>query len=159
MAKLQVPMDDNLLKAAKLHAIQHDTTLKDLISEALKAYIGTTPTITSTSNTMLHSNTTNTTTTPNTTSKSNTSSRPTKKKKPEPEPVIVADEEYVPMEVTVDEDMDWQPPTTQDFYGKFEPPAYLKPGEFDHDPLKYSDPIEETTIKPKKVEDDDWKAF
>jgi hypothetical protein len=152
LKQIGVRLEEELIKKVKMLAIEEGISVQDVFKTVLESYFDN----------KLTNKQDNKITSKNDNKLTSEQVKKTTKKKPEPEPVIVDGEEYVPMEVIVDEDMDWQPPTTQDFYGKFEPPAYLKPGEFDHDPLKYLDPIEETTtIKPKKVidEDDNWKAF
>lgn len=46
MAKLQIPIDDNLMKSLKKYALDHDMTLKDLVISSLEKII-TNTTITS----------------------------------------------------------------------------------------------------------------
>ena len=139
MAKLQIPLEDELMMKAKLFALQNNTTLKEIVTNALKTYI--TPTTTSTTNTKQKPKPkakTSTTTKPSTTIISNTT-------------ITSSDDyEYVPM-TYIDDVPDFQKVklNPQDFYGEV-PEPYTK-GPHDNDPRKYLEDLdpEENTMEKK----------
>jgi hypothetical protein len=58
MKKLQIPVTDELMNAAKLYAFQNGTTLKDVVTIALSQHIGITTTTPTSATTYITSNTT-----------------------------------------------------------------------------------------------------
>lgn len=60
MAKLQIPITDELMKNAKMYALNHQMTLKELVTTALERYISNTNTTDNTSNTSITDSTSNT---------------------------------------------------------------------------------------------------
>lgn len=99
MKKLQVPVEVELLQEAKLFALKNGKTLKEIVSEALKAYItSTTTNKTNKTNTIITSIPTTSTTTSNTDTSTTNTNTTTKK--------ILTFEDYQKMKAEEAEDED-----------------------------------------------------
>jgi hypothetical protein len=140
MKKLQIPITEELMNSAKLHAFQNGTTLKEVVIKALESYITSNTTNTITTNT--------TPTTYNTRTKVNTDTTATTTITSTSPTTDSTSNTYAPKKYPSPLDDEYQNEKKEDFY-LLRKPAYR--GDVVKESTKFTDGVVEWELLPGSI--------